>query len=108
MRIRDWTSDVCSSDLLRDIGLDPGVDFERDDLAARIRHRLRGVVDRRALVADDELRPLGGKAQRARAADARPGAGDDRDLAAQCAHDSTLRSTYCRRARKSTRLDSSH
>src|SRR3546814_15267065 len=36
---------LCGRDELRDIGLDPGVDFERDDLAARIRPRLRGVVD---------------------------------------------------------------
>src|SRR3546814_13590458 len=43
-------------------------------------------MHRRRLVTDDELRALGGEAQRARAADAAARAGDDRDLAVQCAH----------------------
>src|SRR3546814_3407186 len=43
-------------------------------------------MHRCGLVADDELRALGGEAQRARAADAAARARDDRDLAVQCAH----------------------
>src|SRR5690606_30214176 len=68
------------------IGLDPGVDFERDRLAAGFLHSLRGVVHARRPVANDQLCALGGKAQRARAADAGARSGDDRDLAVQCAH----------------------
>src|SRR3546814_15491476 len=87
MRICDCSSDVCSSDLeLGDIGLYPGVDLQRHGLAAGILHQLRGLMHRCGLVADDELRALGGEAQRARAADAAAGAGDDRNLAVQCAH----------------------
>src|SRR3546814_14491903 len=87
MRICDCSSDVCSSDLeLGDIGLYPGVDLQRHGLAAGILHQLRGLMHRCGLVADDELRALGGEAQRARAADAAARARDDRDLAVQCAH----------------------
>src|SRR3546814_4807826 len=38
MRISDWSSDVCSSDLV-DIVRPPGPGFERGELALRVAHR---------------------------------------------------------------------
>src|SRR3546814_7671934 len=74
MRISDWSSDVCSSDL-------GAVEMEADRAAAAIDDRLRAVggplfVD----VADDDDRAFIGQPHRRRRADPASAAGDERHL----------------------------
>src|SRR3546814_7354178 len=100
MRISDWSSDVCSSDLNLDEHVDRGA-VDREDrraLAGRQRpdyRRLFAVADE-PLVADDGH--LAGDRQRAGA-----GAWDGADL-----HPAQHHGLCDARDRKSTRLNSSH
>src|SRR3546814_10831838 len=69
MRISDWSSDVCSSDL---VGADPqpfdaGVDRAAEIALARLLHqRLRRVIAALAAGEVDEQRPAGGRQRQAR------------------------------------------
>src|SRR3546814_19046431 len=74
MRISDWSSDVCSSDLDRGIAVRPVAD-QRDDprLVERRLHRI--ALDRAGLVRLARQAPVGGEIDEDRlAARARPGA----------------------------------
>src|SRR3546814_3934415 len=89
MRISDWSSDVCSSDLLKRSGADIGAACPLQRVPARARCKARPMLLCQLLQSRLELRRAGGAGMADRATTERRKAGTEED-------------------RKSTRLNSSH